>query len=160
MKRLVPLVLIVIGVVAAIFLLRAVDEANKPIPQPTRIPLAGPATVVFEQVNEERARLGTPTFEPGLNSTEIIETAVQATLVTETPLPTRTPTATNTSQPTHTLIPSGTPRPTVAGVGTQIFERVREIQAQNGVATLPAGTPLDEFIELAAQGTATALAQP
>lgn len=160
MKKLLPLGLIIVGVVAAVLLLRAVDESNRPVPQPTRIPLAGQATVVFEQVNEQRASQGLPTFAPGLNSTEIIETAVQATLVTVTPPPTHTPVPTNTLQPTHTLIPSGTPRPTVAGVATQIFERVREIQAANGAATLPPGTPIEEFIELAAQGTATALAQP
>lgn len=160
LSRVLPLILILVGIVAAVFLLRAVDESNKPVPQPTRIPLAGPATVIFEQVNEERANQGLATFEPGLNSTQIIETAVQATLVTVTPLPTLEPTQTNTPQPTHTLIPSGTPRPTVAGVATQIFERVQQIQAANGVATLPPGTPIEEFIELAAQGTATALAQP
>lgn len=149
--------LVIATVVVSITLLQQTEDARTPDTQPTRTPVSGQATVIFDQVNDGRAQQGLPTFTPGLSSTEMISTAVQATLVTETPDPTLTPTVTNTPPPTHTAIPTNT---LVPGVATRIFTRLQEIQAGSGALTATPGVPLDVFIEQSAQGTATALAQP
>lgn len=143
MKKLFPWALILLGLILAVLLLRATDEARRPAPSTPRPTVPGLATVIFQEVNSGLAGRGLPTLTPGLDSTAMIGTAVQATLVTATPTV------------TETLLPTRTPIP---GVGTQIFQQVQALQAGAGDLTSTPGVPLEVFIQQAAAGTATAIA--
>lgn len=152
------IICLLVGVILAVLALRQFDASKNPPPAPTstRVPtntpqptVAGQATAIFNGVNEVLSLTGAPTFAPGINSTEIIQTAVQATAVTATPTETRTP------EPSATLRPTNVPP---LGVGTQIFQRLQELQLAANDPTSSPGAPLEVFIDQSAKATATAIA--